>query len=74
MSRHLSLTYFAGVTSDAECSELPSNLQAGCHWRWQWYGPLHRVSYYSLTDPIQGLAVMSTNGRLMNHILSTLVY
>ena len=36
-SRYLLLTYFAGVTSDAECSELPSNLQAGCHWRWQWY-------------------------------------
>ncbi|KAI0776965.1 RlpA-like double-psi beta-barrel-protein domain-containing protein-containing protein [Trametes elegans] len=25
-----------GVTSDAECSQLPSNLPAGCHWRWQW--------------------------------------
>lgn len=25
-----------GVTSYAECSQLPSNLQAGCHWRWQW--------------------------------------
>ncbi|KAA1473326.1 glycoside hydrolase [Dentipellis sp. KUC8613] len=29
---------YGGVSSDAECSELPSNLQAGCHWRWQWAG------------------------------------
>ncbi|KAL1942260.1 hypothetical protein VTO73DRAFT_6324 [Trametes versicolor] len=29
---------YGGVTSDAECSQLPSNLQAGCHWRWQWAG------------------------------------
>jgi hypothetical protein len=27
-----------GVTSDSQCSQLPSNLQAGCHWRWQWAG------------------------------------
>jgi hypothetical protein len=26
-----------GVSSDSQCSELPSNLQAGCHWRWEWY-------------------------------------
>ncbi|TFY82164.1 hypothetical protein EWM64_g1850 [Hericium alpestre] len=29
---------YGGVSSDAECSELPSNLQAGCHWRWKWTG------------------------------------
>ena len=37
-----------GVTSDAECSELPSNLQAGCHWRWQWY--VHNSSYACTSD------------------------
>jgi hypothetical protein len=29
---------YGGVTSDSQCSQLPSNLQAGCHWRWQWAG------------------------------------
>ncbi|OBZ73157.1 putative endoglucanase type K [Grifola frondosa] len=29
---------YGGVTSDSQCSELPSNLQAGCHWRWEWAG------------------------------------
>ena len=43
VSCHLLLTCFAGVTSDAECSELPSNLQAGCHWRWQWYAQVFYV-------------------------------
>ncbi|KAL4248185.1 glycosyl hydrolase 45 (cellulase K) family protein [Abortiporus biennis] len=29
---------YGGVSSDAECSQLPSSLQDGCHWRWQWAG------------------------------------
>ncbi|KAF2092156.1 glycoside hydrolase family 45 protein [Saccharata proteae CBS 121410] len=29
---------YGGVSSDSECSELPSSLQEGCHWRWQWGG------------------------------------
>jgi hypothetical protein len=27
-----------GVSSDAECNALPSELRAGCHWRWKWAG------------------------------------
>lgn len=29
---------YGGVSSDSQCDELPSILQAGCHWRWEWAG------------------------------------
>ncbi|CAG9766605.1 unnamed protein product [Ceutorhynchus assimilis] len=28
---------YGGVSSDAECSQLPEELQAGCHFRFGWY-------------------------------------
>ncbi|XP_066247269.1 endoglucanase-like [Euwallacea similis] len=28
---------YGGVSSDSECDSLPSELQAGCHWRFGWY-------------------------------------
>ncbi len=48
-----------GVTSDAQCSQLPANLQAGCHWRWQWYAKSRVVCTYntalnSVSSLIQG--------------------
>jgi len=29
---------YGGVSSDSDCDALPSNLQAGCHWRFEWAG------------------------------------
>ncbi|TFK87121.1 glycoside hydrolase family 45 protein [Polyporus arcularius HHB13444] len=45
-----------GVTSDAQCSQLPANLQAGCHWRWQWAGGdvnTWQITYKQVNCPSQ---------------------
>ncbi|KAI0704442.1 glycoside hydrolase [Cerioporus squamosus] len=47
---------YGGVTSDAQCSQLPSNLQAGCHWRWQWAGGdvnTWQITYKQVNCPSQ---------------------
>ncbi|RDB19480.1 putative endoglucanase type K [Hypsizygus marmoreus] len=47
---------YGGVTSDSQCSELPSNLQAGCHWRWQWAGGdvnTWQITYRQVNCPSQ---------------------
>ncbi|TDL17211.1 glycoside hydrolase [Rickenella mellea] len=47
---------YGGVTSDSQCSQLPSNLQAGCHWRWKWAGGdvnTWKVSFTQVNCPSQ---------------------
>uniref|UniRef100_A0A1I7SBZ3 cellulase n=1 Tax=Bursaphelenchus xylophilus TaxID=6326 RepID=A0A1I7SBZ3_BURXY len=28
---------YGGISAVSECSQLPQELQPGCHWRWSWY-------------------------------------
>ncbi len=36
---------YGGISSDAQCSTLPSALQAGCHWRFQWFANANNPSF-----------------------------
>jgi hypothetical protein len=57
-----------GVSSDSQCDELPSNLQAGCHWRWEWYvclyltcNPILNIMHFFFLGPVEA----STNGKII---------
>ncbi|XP_050300226.1 endoglucanase-like isoform X3 [Anthonomus grandis grandis] len=46
---------YGGVTSDAECDELPTELQAGCHFRFGWYENADnpQVDFEQITCPTE---------------------
>ncbi|XP_050300231.1 endoglucanase-like isoform X8 [Anthonomus grandis grandis] len=46
---------YGGVTSDAECDELPTELQSGCHFRFGWYENAENpeVDFEQITCPTE---------------------
>lgn len=48
-----------GVTSEAECSELPDVLQPGCKWRFEWFQGVDNpdVDFYEIECPQELLSI-----------------
>lgn len=49
---------YGGVSSASECSQLPSGLQAGCKWRFEWFQNADNpsISFNQVTCPSELLA------------------
>ncbi len=46
---------YGGVSSEAECNQLPGELQEGCRWRFQWFENADNpeMNYYEVGCPAE---------------------